>query len=887
MIHRLRKMLSRLRATVQRRQSEQDFVREVDEHLTLLTDRFIQQGLAPEEARYAARRQFGGVTQLHENLHERRSLPQFEILLRDIRYAFRQLRNAPAFAIAAVLTLALGIGANTAVFAVVDAVLLRPLPYPKPDRLFAFASWETGHRAPRPDSLSYPNFFDFRSGNRVFEHLVCYRDSEFAIATSSQAIHVDGEIVSWDLFDALRVTPELGRGFLPEEEKAGTHVAVLGHDLWQVQLGADPTIVGHAITINGNSFTIVGIAPAKFQFPADNPAIQLWTTLAEDATRSEFDPLTVQRGARILNVIGRLEDGVSLDAAHAQMDAIAAAIAQQYPEEKTRASTFLLPELERLIGGTRQPLFMLLAAVFLVLLVACANIANLVLARSVERHREMALRSAIGASRLTVIRQLLTESLTLAFIGSLAGVLLAFACLRLLLPLAGDSIPRISQATIDARVLAFSIALAVFTSVLFSLAPALQLAKVDLINSLKEGSRTVARGSERLRAALVVGQVSLGLMLVTGAGLLIATFLFLERRDLGFKPDHVLTFDLDLPAQYKTAQQAIFSDELLARLRTMPGVQSAAAGWPIPMIGDQVTISFLMEGQPETTLKRPRSDMAIVTPGYFRTVGIQLLQGRDFTQRDDDAAPPVLIVNKAFADKFFPGQKVIGKRIESGATNGRRPSHFSEIVGLVGNAKQSALELSPEPIYYFPYRQMSWGIGTIVLRTKVPPRAVESSVRAIVSSLDKQVPMYRVRTLEELSASAITAPRFQMFLLGSFALIALLLTVVGLYGILAYSVIQRTREIGVRMALGATRATVLNMVLKRATLLVFAGLLIGLAGAAGEGYLLQTMTYGVHPNNLLLLAVACGLIVVNGLLAAYLPAKRAASVDVVDALRSE
>jgi putative ABC transport system permease protein len=887
MIETFRRMLSRIHGTVARHKAEQDFTREFDEHLKLLTERFIQRGMSAEEARFAARRQFGGVTQLRENLHERSSLPQLEILSRDIRYALRQLWNAPAFTVAAVLTLALGIGANTAVFAVVDAVVLRPLPYPEPQRLVAFASWDTGHGAPRPDNLSYPNFFDFRSANRVFEHLVCYRDSEFSIAGTSQAIHVDGEIVSWDLFDALRVSPELGRGFLPEEEKAGTHVAVLGHELWETQFGADPSVVGRAVTINGNPFTIVGVAPAQFQFPPQNAAVQLWTTLAEDAAHSEFDPLTTQRGARVLDGIGRLRQGVSIETARSHMNSIAAALARQYPEEKTRASTLIIPELERLTGDARKPVLMLLAAVFLVLLIACANIANLVLARSVERQREMAVRSAIGASRLTVIRQLLTESLTLALIGSIAGILLALACLRLFLPLAGESIPRISQAAIDGRVLAFSIALAVFTCLLFSLAPALQLTKVDVVNWLKEGSRSVTGGSERLRSGLVIGQVSVGLMLVTGAGMLIATFLFLERRDLGFKADHVLTFDLNLPAQYKTAQQGIFSAELLSRLRELPAVQSAAAGWPLPMIGDQVTISFVMEGQADPESRRSRSDMAIVTPRYFGTMGMRLLQGRDFTERDDDAGLPVVIVNQAFAGKFFAGQNALGKRIESGATNGKSGPLMREIIGVVGNAKQSALELAPEPIYYLPYKQMPWGIGTIVVRTTAPPRSLESSARAVVASLDKQIPMYRVRTLDELSSSAIAEPRFQMFLLGSFALIAMLLTAIGLYGVLAYSVIQRTREIGVRMALGATRAAVLNMVLRHGTVLVATGLLIGLAGAIAAENLLQSMLYGVRPNDLFLLVAAFGLIVLSGLLAAYLPARRAASVDVVQALRSE
>ncbi|SRR6266566_3096441 len=887
MIHRLRTIFSRVRGTFQRGGAEQEFAQEVDEHLGLLTERFIRQGMSPDEARYAARRQFGGVTQLKQNLRERRSLAHFEVLWRDIRYAFRQLWNAPAFTAAAVLTLAVGIGANTAVFAVVDAVVFRPLPYPEPDRLLAFASWSTSHGAPHPEVLSYPNFLDFRAANRVFEHLVCYRDSEFAIAGATQAIHVNGEIVSWDLFDVLRNPPELGRSFLPEEEKPGTHVAVLGHELWETQFGADRGIVGRSITVNGKPFTVVGVAPTDFRFPAENSSIQLWTTLAEDAIASDFHPLINQRGARTLNVIGRLKDGVTLAAAHAQMDSIASALAAQYPEEKNRASTYIRPELERLTGDARKPMLILLAAVFFVLLIACANIANLVLARSVERQREMAVRSAIGATRLTVIRQLLTESLTLALIGSIAGVLLAFACLRLFVPLAGDNIPRISQAAIDGRVLAFSITLAVFTSVLFSLTPAFQIAKVDLVNSLKEGTRGVTRGPERLRSALVVVQVTLSLMLVSGAGLVISAFLFLEHRDLGFKADHVLTFNLDLPAQYKVAQQSAFAEDLLNRLRAVPGVQSASAGWPLPMIGHEVNVSFLIQGQPAPSSQRPRSDMAIVTPAYFGTMGIPLLQGRDFTQRDDDNGPPVLIVNKAFAAKFFPGENAVGKRMQSGAMNGKTGKLMGEIIGVVGSATQSAGDLSPDPIYYFPYKQMPWGIGAIVLRTSVPPRSVESSARSIVASMDKQIPMYRVRTMEELSSSAIGAPRFLTLLVTGFAAIALLLTVLGVYGLLAYSVIQRTREIGVRMALGATRGGVLTMVLKRAMQLVIMGLIIGLAGAAGESYLVQSMLYGVHPDNVLLVAAACCLILLTSLVAAYLPARRAAAVDPIQALRSE
>jgi putative ABC transport system permease protein len=883
----IRTGLSRLRGLLLQRRLDQDSDEEFQAHLAMLADRFVRQGMTPEEAHHAAKRQFGGITQMSERLRDRRSLPSIEAIFQDIRYAFRQLRKAPAFTIAAVATLALGIGATTAVFAVVNAVLLRPLPFPEPDRLVAFHSHDV-RTAPHPSPLSYPNFFDFRSQNQVFEHLVCYRDSQFSLAGPAGATHVDGEIVSWDLFSALRVQPELGRGFVPDEEKAGTHVVVLSHNLWQRHFGGDNNIVGRNVTINGKLFRVVGIAPRDFHFPTASPAVGLWTTLAEDASFSEFTPMTAQRGARVLDAIGRLKPGITVEKARAQMDAIAGGLAKAYPDEnKNTPTTYVRSEIERLTGETRAPMMILLGAVGLVLLIACANIANLLLARSIERQREFAVRTAIGASRWTVIRQLLTESLLLASLGCAAGVLLALTCLRFVLPLAGDTIPRITEASVDPHVLAFSIALAVFTSILFSLAPAMQVAKTDVISSLKDGTRGITRGHQRLRRTLVIGQISLGLVLLSGAALLTASFLYLMRRDPGLRPDHLLTFNLSLPDGYNMSKQIAFSDRLMERMRALPGVESAAAGFPLPLTGDQMSVSFDIKERPAAPPDRPHADIAIVTPRYFHTLGIALLKGRDFTERDDAKAPPVLVVNKAFADKYFPGENIIGKRIQSGATNGTGHTVVSEIVGVVGNAKQTALRPGDDPIYYFPYKQLSWGIGTIALRTSVPPRAVEAAARAAVMSLEPQAPVYEVREMEDLASAAIARPRFQMLLLGSFAGIALLLTVVGLYGVLAYSVMKRTREIGVRIALGASRSMVLGMVLREAMILLVAGLALGVAGAAASGHLLEKMLYGITPRNPLLLIVACCTITVTSLIAAYLPALRAASVDPLQALRVE
>ena len=886
----LRAVLSRIFGTFHRRQLDDEFDEEVREHLNMLVERFIARGMDPAEAFYAARRQFGGVTQMKEHLRDRRALPPFDVLVQDARHAFRQLRNAKWFTVSAALTLALGVGASTAVFAVLDTVVLRPLPYAEPERLMAFRSIDR-RGTPHPTNVSYPTFFDFRARNAVFAHLVSYRDERFTLTDSLPAVRVGGEIVSFDLFPLLGVQPVLGRGFLPEEEKAGIHVVVLSHALWKSRFGGDRGILGRRVRINGMPFTVVGVAPAGFRFPLDNPDVQLWAPLSEDATVSEFTPLTEQRGARVLDVIGRLKPGVTADQARAQMDLIAGSLARQYPDEnKNVATTWVQPELERLVGGSRKPLWILLGAVALVLLIACANVANLLLARSIERAREFALRVALGASRPAVARQVLFEGLTLGLFGTAGGVLLALAALKGVLPLAGDDIPipRILQAGIDGRVLAFSIVMAVLTSVLFSLAPALQIVRVDPSGALKEGAPNIARGHHRFRSALVIGQITLGLVLLVGAELLIASFLYLMQRDPGFRRGHLLTFDIGLSeTQYNVAGQIAFSDRLIERLKAIPGVRSAATGRPLPLQGHQMSVAFDIEEHPAPAPERPYSDMAIVTPGYFDTMGISLLKGRDFSERDDDKAQAVLVVNEAFARKYFPDEEVIGKRIKPGATNGKEGMRMREIVGVVGNAKQEALNAEPDPIYYFPYKQLSWGLGTIVLRTAVPPLKVEPVVRATLMSLDREAPMYQVRTGEEVSAAAIAGPRFLMVLMGSFAGIALLLTVVGLYGVLSYAVARRRREIGVRIALGAGRREVLGLVLREAMQLVVVGLTLGLVGAVGAERLLKSIIFGVRPGDVSMVTVACCVMVITSMAAAFVPAARAASVDPMQALRSE
>jgi len=804
-------------------------------------------------------------------------------LVQDLRYGLRMLARSPGFTFAAILTLALGIGANTAVFSVVNTVLLKPLPYAEPDRLMRVESMNT-RGAPIPGALSYPDFFDFRARNHTFEHLVTGRDTNLTLTGYGMPVQLDGEIVTWDLFPTLGIQPELGRGFLSSEEAAGTNVVALSHKLWQTQFGGDRGIVGRTITLNRKPYTVVGVAPAGFAYPVSEPNIQFWTTIAND------QEMLTQRGAHMLEALGRLKPGVRIEPARADLDVIAQALAKQYPDTNTNhARASVRPELATLVGESRAPLLILLGAVGLVLLIACANIANLLLARTASREPEMAVRAAIGASRGRVVRQLLTESLLLALLGGAAGTLLAEYALGAVLPLGGQSIPRLAQTSIDGRVLGFSLLLAFLTSVLFGLAPALHASRIDLASSLKERTSAGATEHHRVRGALVIAQVTLGLVLVTAAGLLMASFLHLEHSDPGLNPDHVLTFSFSLPeSQYSLDQQVVFYDQLLERMRAVPGVRSAAGVWPLPFGGDDAEVSFNIEERPAVQTKRPFARMAFATPGYFQTAGIPLLKGRYFNETDDAKAAPVLIVNKAFADKFFPGEDVIGKRVTSGAAApGQHGEIVREIVGVVGSAKLFAMDAEPEPIYYFPYKQLTWQPPVMMLRTAVPPRTLESAVRAQMAALDPLVPVFQVRTMDELLSTEVTEPRFHTLLLGCFAGIALLLTMVGLYGVMAYSVTRRTREIGVRIALGASRSTVLRMVLKQALTLLVAGLALGLAASLATDRLLSSMLFGIPAINPLVLGLSGLLVALTGFVAAYLPARRAASVDPMTALRYE
>ena len=871
------RLLQRLRYLLRRDRYERELDDELQFHLEMKRRELESRGLDRAAATLAARRSLGNLPLTRDHVRDVWIAPWLQSVARELRHALRELRRSKRFTVFAGLTLAVGMGAAAAVFAVLDVIVLRPLPYAEPDGLMAFRSVD--QRDDRPSQLSYPNFVDFRERNRVFDHLVSYRDAQFTLGESVPPAPVAAQVVSWDLFPLLGIQPALGRGFRPEEEQPGTHVAILSHGLWTSQFGGDERILGEPISLDGIPFTVVGVTPEGFQFPLDVPAADLWITLAEDVEARH------QRGARVLDAIGRLRPGISAERARAEMDAVAGALAEEHPDSNgSIARTSIGPEAERVAGRGRTIVFGLLAAVVLVLLIACGNVASLLLARSTERARDFGLRMALGASRLSLTRQLMIESVTLALLGSAGGVLVATGALNLIVPLAADRLPRLADAVIDSRVLAFSAVLVVMTSVLFGLAPALRAASADPAGAVREGARTVTLGRDRFRSVLVAGQVALALMLLVGANLLMSGLVALTRTDPGFRPDHLVAFDITTAEPYTDEQEVALSDRVLGQMAAVPGVSAAAAGSPLPLQGHVMRLAFDIETRPMAASARPRSDTAIVTPGYFAAMGIPLLAGRDFNAGDDAGTAPVLVVNRAFQRRFFPGEEIIGKRIRPGA--GLDPV-MREIVGVVDDARQAVAGTDADPIYYFPYKQLPWRIGTIVLRTSVPPLSTVPAVREALGALNQNLTMQRLRTGEQLAAAVIAPARFLTALMGTFAGVAMLLTVAGLYGVLSYMVASRRHELGVRMALGAGRAATVRIVSRRAALLVLPGVIAGAAGSFLLGRLLGSMVFGVPADLAMVVAGAGSAMAVTGLAAAVVPAARAASIHPVQVLRAE
>lgn len=814
-------------------------------------------------------------------------------LFQDIRYALRTFVRNPSVSLIAIVALAVGIGANTAIFSVVNSVLLKPLPFQEPDRLVAL--WESNVRQESivaGGATSYLDFVDWRARNHVFERMAAYRDRDFSIGGGGDPAHIHGAVASADLFNVLGRSPALGHGFSPEDDNpGGTHAVVLSSGLWQRRFGGDRSVIGREMIMDGKTVTITGVMPAGFQFPIEAEPVEIWTAMATERESADGGPtLADQRGAHYLRVVARLRPGISLAQAQSDMDSITKSLASEYPDSNSNFAAGMLPLHESIVGDLRTPLLILLGAVGCVLLIACANVANLLLARSASRYKEIAIRAALGARRSRVIRQLLTESVMLSALGGAAGLLVAVWGADLLLALVPSDLPRLSEIHMDWRVLGFTLVISVATGIIFGLAPALNASSTNLSETLKEGGRGSTEGvhGNRIRNALVISEVALSLVLLVGAGLLMQSLVRLERVNPGFDPHNVLALSLDLPeTRYpKDEQVGDFVRQLQSRLTGVPGIVASSAVTPLPLSSKNLGVAFDVEGRPMSKGEMPSTDLRIVSPDYFRVMGIPLVAGRDFTTRDGWKASPVIIINQTLARRYFPNQDPIGKHIRPTVSAGDQPE-MREIVGVVGDIRHASLTAELKPEVYLPHAQIPANSMTLVVRTNSDPSAVIPAIRGAVREMDPDLPLFNIRTLDQYVLRSASRPRFNSALLATFACVALLLTAIGLYGVMAYSVAQRTHEIGIRMALGARTSNVLGLVVRQGMKLTAAGLAIGLIGAFAATRMLAGLLFGVSPTDPLTFIGVSALIATVALLACYLPARRATKVDPLIALRYE
>jgi len=819
-------------------------------------------------------------------------------MLNDIQYGLRQLIKNPAFTLIAALTLALGIGANTAIFSVVNALLLKPLPFPNPQELTAFGM--TSKRVKDQTdlgSLSYPDFFDFRAQNRTLSSMAVFRVRPSAVTNAEGAASVLGVKASAEFFDVLEVKPIMGHTFTQADEKAGGGPGgfkiIISNDFWKKQFGGEANVLGRTIELDRRKFTVIGVMPAGFQFPIQADPIDFYVTIAEDAANPDGNkPATEERGSHSLDAIARLKPGVTIEQAQADLATIAANLEKQHPDTNSYFGVAFRPLREELIGDVRPALYVLFGAVLCVLLIANANVANLLLARASVRGKEIALRAAVGASRARIIRQLLTESLLLAGLGGLFGLLIAQWGTEALIRTVPQNIPRISNIQLDAAVLVFTLVVSLATGVIFGLVPAWHASNVDLNAALKTGTRTGTGGEHkhRLRNALVMAEVALALILLVCAGLLIQSFARLGRVSPGVQTERLLTARIQLPsvAYPKNENIIAFFDQFLPRIRALPGVESASTIVPLPLSGSNMVTSFDMEEHPLPDGQQNGAPVRIVATDYFKTMGIPVRRGRVFNEHDQMNSAPVVIVNERFANKFFAGQNVIGKRIKPGFSADDKGEKMREIVGVVGNVKHLSLKNDDSPEMYLPRTQIPFDIVSLVVRTRVSdPTALTSAIRKELAAMDSSIPLTSVRVFDEYISRALARPRFNALLLSIFAGTALLLTAIGIYGVLAYSVAQRTNEIGIRMALGAAQSNIFRLVVGQAMTLVAISLTIGLIGAIGATRLLTSLLFGVGAWDPITFASIVVLISFVAFLAAWLPARRASRVDPVIALRAE
>jgi predicted permease len=877
----IRVVISRCRALRGRNRLEDNLAEELRAHLDLLVEENLRRGMSPEEARYAARRSFGGLEQMREAYREQRGLPMFETLAQDVRYGIRQLRRSPGFTAVAIITLALGIGANTAIFSVVNTVLLRPLPYQDADRLVMVWGNDRAHGY-ATDQVSPPDFRDWQSQNHVFEAMAGSTDVMYTLTGAGDPAPITGYEFSAEYFHILGVAPLIGRTFAPEEEQVGrNHVVVLGYRLWQSRFGGDRGLVGKTIILDGAPYTVVGVMPPAFP----DSVTQLWTPLIVPREAEQ------DRNYRFLRVVARLKPGVTLRQAQTEMNTIAARLASAYPNTNKDEGVSIMTMRQNLTGDVRAPLLVLLCAVGFVLLIACANVANLVLARAMRRQREVAVRTALGASRNRLLRQLLTESAILGLSGGALGLLIAYwatsAMVTMFPPtIANLNIPRVDKIPMDGWVLGFALAASLLTAVIFGLAPAMQACGLDAYESLKESGRSLtgSRQGRRFRNVLATAEVAMSLILLAAAGLTLKSLVHLLRGDLGLNPDHVLSMRVLLPdSKYPgDSQRRAFSDQVLDRIKSLPGVQSAGTVTFLPLSGWWGVRDVVLESQARSGQQRPQVVWSSVTPDYFRALDIPLLKGRYLVDSDRAGSTGVAIISATLAKRLTPSADPLGQRIEVAGVKGP-----VEVVGVVGDVHQLGMTSEETSEVYLPFAQFPSPLICFAIRTASDPAGLAKAAQRVIWTVDKDQAVSYVMSMKQLASESLAPQRVVAILLGIFAAVALTLAAIGLYGVISYSASQRTHEIGIRMALGAGRSEVLRLVVLDGLRLTLLGLALGFAGALASARLIGSVLYGVQPRDPITLLGVAILLGAVALVASYIPARRAIAVDPIAALRHE
>src|SRR5262245_23417143 len=877
MIDYFRAVMARLLGLFKDRRADQELDDEIETHMRLLTERYVRQGMTEDEASRAARRQFGNVTLLKETNREMRGFRLIETIVQDLKYGLRMLKRTPGLTVVAVLTLTLGIGANTAIFSVVNAVLLRPLPYTDPDRLVTASLYRKvtdGH------TLLSPNFLNWRAQSQSFEQMAAYTIGTSDLTGNGEPERLTAGLVSAELFSTLAAPPALGRGFTAAEDQPnGALAVILSHRLWQRRFGGDPQLIGRAITLDGQSRTVVGVMPSGFQFPAE---LDLWLPLNLDTSGSRKEMVFV-------NVVGRLKPGVTMEAARTDLSTILRRVSRPAPNDNSDVQVRVIKLHERLVGDSQQALLAMFGAVAFVLLIACANVANLLLARASTRQKEMAIRAAVGAGRPRLVRQLLAESLLLSMVGGGAGLALATLGVKLLVRMNPEGVARLQESSVDGRALGFTCVIAVLTGLLAGVFPALQASKTDVNETLKAqpAVRPSSRGARRTLPSLMIAEIALALVLAVGAGLMIKSFLRLLSVPKGFNPESVLTLVLSpRRAKYPPGSPRLKSyyEEALARVQTMPGVQSASLTSFLPLAGRTFRkMGFQIEGRGPI---EGEFEVNCISPGYFGTMGLVMRYGRPITDQDVAGAPQVTVINETFARTFFPDEHPVGRRLLFGQTP-------KTIVGVVGDTRQFGLDQEVEPEIYTSFLQDGGYSMRLVVRSTSNQSSAASlaslaaAIRDQVRALEPNEPVNQVITMDQRLSDSVAQRRYRTLLFGVFAAVALVIATVGIYGVISYAVSQRTHEIGVRMALGAQASDVLRMVIGQGMRLTLIGVALGVAAALGLTRAIDSLLFNVGATDPMTFVSVTLLIVFVALIACYIPARRVTKVDPLVALRTE